>query len=217
MDKDIRNDILVIYDEIKDKIVKRLEEFKLLWRTKSNDEIFAELSFCLLTPQSKAVTCWECIKKLQGKELLLSKDKETLSDEIKGYARFHTTKAQRIVEARKLFTVDGKIDVKSPLDKLKRPFDKREWVVSNVKGLGYKEASHFLRNVGFGDDLAILDRHIYKNLKLLGVIDAIPKSVTKKKYLDIEKQMNDFSRRIKIPLSHLDFVLWYKEAGQVFK
>ncbi|MDM7912425.1 MAG: DNA lyase, partial [Methanotrichaceae archaeon] len=82
---------------------------------------------------------------------------------------------------------------------------------------GYKEASHFLRNIGLGGDLAILDRHILKNLALLGVIDGIPASPSKKMYLEIESKMIEFSRKAKIPMSHLDLLLWYKEAGEIFK
>jgi N-glycosylase/DNA lyase len=93
----------------------------------------------------------------------------------------------------------------------------REFLVKNIRGLGYKEASHFLRNIGHGKNFAILDRHILKNLKILGIIDVVPKSLARNHYLDIEDKMALFSNRIEIPLSHLDFVLWYKEAGIVFK
>jgi N-glycosylase/DNA lyase len=89
--------------------------------------------------------------------------------------------------------------------------------VENVKGLGYKEASHFLRNIGLGEDLAILDRHILKNLGLLGVIDEVPSSPTKRLYLEIERKMAAFSKEAKIPMGQLDLLLWYKEAGEVFK
>ena len=93
----------------------------------------------------------------------------------------------------------------------------REWLVENVKGLGYKEASHFLRNIGLGEDLAILDRHILKNLVLLGVIAKVPGSPTKRIYLEIEKEMAAFSEKAGIPMRELDLLLWYKEAGEVFK
>jgi len=96
-------------------------------------------------------------------------------------------------------------------------FEKRAWLVKNVKGMGFKEASHFMRNTGIGDKLAILDRHILKNMKLLGVIDEIPESITEKVYLDLEKKLAEFSKRSRIPMEYLDFVLWYKEAGEVFK
>ena len=93
----------------------------------------------------------------------------------------------------------------------------REWLVENVKGLGYKEASHFLRNIGLGENLAILDRHILKNLALLGVIKEVPTSLTKRIYLEIERKMIAFSKEANIPMGHLDLLLWYKEAGEVFK
>jgi len=89
--------------------------------------------------------------------------------------------------------------------------------VENVKGLGYKEASHFLRNIGLGEDLAILDRHILKNLALLGVIAEVPESPSKRLYLEIEKQMTAFSCKVGIPMGQLDLLLWYKEAGEIFK
>lgn len=55
--------------------------------------------------------------------------------------------------------------------------------------MSYKEASHFLRNVGFGEDVAILDRHILRNLERLAVIDEIPKTLSPKLYLEIEDRL----------------------------
>jgi len=84
--------------------------------------------------------------------------------------------------------------------------------------VGFRDqASHFLRNMGFGENIAILDRHILKNLMLLGVIEEIPHSLSKKRYLDIERRMRIFASKIGVRMSHLDLVLWYKEVGEVFK
>ncbi len=83
--------------------------------------------------------------------------------------------------------------------------------------MGYKESSHFLRNIGFGDDIAILDRHILKNLVKYGVIKEIPKSLTDKKYLEIEQKMKKFSEEAEIPFSHLDLLWWSEETGEIFK
>ncbi|MBC8489232.1 MAG: hypothetical protein H8D45_24690 [Bacteroidetes bacterium] len=96
-------------------------------------------------------------------------------------------------------------------------FEKRKWLVKNVKGIGFKEASHYLRNIGFVENIAILDRHILKNLKIYNVINEIPKSLTFGKYIRIENKMKDFSREINISLEFLDFVFWYKETGEIFK
>ncbi len=84
-------------------------------------------------------------------------------------------------------------------------------------GLGYKEASHFLRNIGWGDELAILDRHILKNLRLLGVISQTPASLSKHKYLQIENSLKDLAGHIRISPARLDLIFWCKETGEIFK
>ncbi len=80
-----------------------------------------------------------------------------------------------------------------------------------------KEASHFLRNMGFGEELAILDRHIVRNLLRYGAINQMPKNLGKKNYLLIEEKTLQFSKRIKIPLAELDLLFWSKETGKIFK
>ena len=84
-------------------------------------------------------------------------------------------------------------------------------------GVGLKEANHVLRNLGFGENIAILDRHILRNLKALNVINEIPKTITEKKYYEIEEKMKEYSKFSKIKMDELDLVLWYKEAGEIFK
>ena len=128
--------------------------------------------------------------------------------------RFNQRKAEYICLARLMFCERS---LRATLAGFASPQAAREWLVENVKGLGYKEASHFLRNIGLGEDLAILDRHILKNLVLLGVIDEVPSSPTKRIYLEIEKKMAAFSKKAGIPMGQLDLLLWYKEAGEVFK
>jgi len=205
-----------IYKNLKPQIISRLEEFKKLWVNGSEKDLFKELVFCILTPQSKAEICWEAVNNLEKKGLLFKGNINQLREEIKN-VRFRYKKAEYILEARRKFIINGKPKIKEQIEKFKNIFEAREWLVKNVKGIGYKEASHFLRNIGIGESLAILDRHILKNLKLLGVINRIPESLSKKIYFEIEKKMKEFSKQIDIPLSHLDFILWYKETGKIFK
>ena len=201
-----------IYSMIEGIIEERLNEFKKIGNG-SKKEIFAELVFCLLTPQSKARTCWRAVERMLEDGSLLTGSKEEILGNLQG-VRFKYKKAEYIMEARKKFLDEnmGKM-----VKDFKNPFIAREWLVRNVKGMGYKEASHFLRNIGKGSNLAILDRHILKNLFLLHVIDKIPSSLSRKRYYEIEEKMRKFASSIGIPLSHLDLVLWYKETGEVFK
>ena len=41
--------------------------------------------------------------------------------------------------------------------------------------------------------------------------------MSRRRYLDIEKKMMEFSRAVQIPMRYLDLVMWYKETGEIFK
>jgi len=210
------NEIKSIYLDKRDQIQLRLNEFKLILESGNDEDIFGELIFCILTPQSKAKTCWLDVKNLLNKKLFFKGSPGKIAEEISG-ARFKYRKAKYIVEARKIFSINGKISIKSKIKEFNKNDNLREWIVKNVKGIGYKEASHFLRNIGLGENLAILDRHILKNLKLMEIIKEIPYHLSKKRYLEIENKMKKFANKIEIPISHLDLLLWYKETGEIFK
>lgn len=200
-----------IYSSIKNEIENRIKEFNETWN--DDKKIFAELIFCLLTPQSKARLCWNAVENLMRKNLI-DMDKKEILMELNG-VRFKYKKAEYVYEVIKFFN-DGK-KIKETIKKFENVYEAREWLVNNIKGFGYKEASHFLRNIGMGEEIAILDRHILKNLREMNVINEIPKCLSKKTYMNIEDKMRRFAEEINIPLSHLDLLLWYKETGEVFK
>ena len=152
-------EIKELYEMRKSDIERRLKEFKELFENSNDDRIFAELIFCLLTPQSKAKICWKAVENLMEKDLLIRGSYEQVLRELKG-VRFKKNKAKYIIEARKTFTRENEIRIKSVISSFSDSKKAREWLVKYVKGMGYKEASHFLRNIGFGEDLAILDRRI---------------------------------------------------------
>lgn len=203
------------YKERKDEIRRRLREFDEIL-DESDERVFADLCFCICTPQSKATTCWKAITSLSEKNLLMDGDEEQIAKYLEG-VRFNDAKARYIISARNFFKKDETLELKKRLLAFRDVFELREWLVRNVMGLGYKEASHFLRNIGLGRGLAILDRHILKNLKKYGVIDEIPKVLTKKAYLEIEEKLKAFSGRIGVSMGELDLLLWSQETGMVFK
>ena len=213
---DLEDEIGAIRTSIKDEIQSRLREFDSVLKTGGEESIFAELVFCILTPQSKAKSAWAAVERLIDKDLLLTGTEDQVLRELTG-VRFKYKKAGYVIEARNMFVINGKLVIKSRISRFSDAYNAREWLVRNVKGIGYKEASHFLRNVGIGGDLAILDRHILKNLRSLQVIDEIPASLSRRRYLEIEKGMKELSEGVGILMSHLDLILWYKETGEVFK
>lgn len=214
MNKKFIKDIKKKYREKKGEIEKRIKYFKN--NLKKEENIFYELMFCLLTPQSKAKLCWQCVENLIKKQKIKSGTEKQILCELRN-VRFKYTKAKNIMMARKMFLKDKKIQIKEFLKKFNSVFDLREWLVKYIKGYGYKEASHFLRNIGFVEEIAILDRHILKNLKKAGVIKNIPRTLTKKRYLEIENKMKNFAKKIKVPIYALDLIFWSNETGEIFK
>ncbi len=199
------------YRERKDEIKKRLEDFK---QTQEKEEtIFDELCFCTLTPQSKALNCWSAVEELKQLGLLYQGEHDDIGKVLQTKVRFHNNKAKYIVKNREMFFTNG---MKEKIFLERDDHDLREWLVQNIHGYGYKEASHFLRNIGFRE-LAILDRHILKNLVGLGIIDKIPGNLNKEKYLAIEQRFKQFSDKVGIPMDELDLLFWSLESGKVFK
>jgi N-glycosylase/DNA lyase len=186
----------------------RLEEFASV----NPDQYVYELIYCLLTPQSSAVNAGKVVDALTEADFL-NKDIDTSSflRNKNSYIRFHNTKAQRIAEVKKSRgTILAQLENGSTSEEL------REWLVDNVKGMGWKEASHFLRNIGHRN-LAILDRHILRNLKHYHVIRNLPKTLTRKQYFAIERKFKAFAERVGISPDELDLLFWSMETGVVLK
>jgi N-glycosylase/DNA lyase len=212
--KDISK-LLESYKKKKNEIKKRLQEFKEVL-DQTDEKIFAELAFCICTPQTKATSAWDAITALVKNGYLYTRSERMIRPFL-NVVRFADNKANYIIEARNLFTTNDKLKIKEKIKSFNDVFKLREWLVENVKGIGMKEASHFLRNIGLGDNLAILDVHILKNLKEYGVIEEVPETLTKKAYLEIEDKMRNFSKLTKIPFDELDLLFWSEETGTIFK
>ena len=203
-----------IYLDKKSQIEDRLNEFRCVWN-QGDKKIFAELCFCITTPQSKAESCDQIITKLEKTGLLFDSSICKLYPHMKK-TRFYKNKSRYIVEARNFFKDNGSIRIKDKIN-TNDVRSTRDWLVENIKGIGYKEASHFLRNIGFGDNLAILDIHILRNLKRFNVIKDVPKSISKRLYLQIEDKLKLFSENTGIPIAHLDLLFWSMQTGKIFK
>jgi N-glycosylase/DNA lyase len=205
-----------VYVKQRAAIERAIKSYRAKWEKGTEEEVLAEMLFCILTPQSKAKGCWSCMESIIKKRLLKSGSEKQILAELK-YPRFKYKKAKYFVEARGKFMDKGRVTIKKIMSGFDDPIKMRDWFHENIKGYGLKEASHFLRNVGFGADIAILDRHILRNLKKLGVISEIPAHISEKLYHEIEEKMKAFAKKMKIPMEALDLILWAKETGEVFK
>jgi len=185
----------------------RINEFKNIDKD-SNNELFKELCFCILTANYNA----EKSIKIQDEigDCFLKPSQDVLYSKLKECGhRFPNTRADYICTSVK--HKDSLTDVINSYN----GEDLRSWLVKNIKCLGYKEASHFLRNIGF-DDYAIIDFHIVDLLVKYNLIER-PKTLTKRKYLEIENTLRDIAKQTNITLDELDLYLWYLETGKILK
>ncbi len=193
---------------ISDIVSKRLKEFESI-RHSSDDVIFKELCYCLLTANFTAERALHIQQEID--DGFLTFDEEELARTLKrlGY-RFPNTRSRFIVEARV-----KRDEIINAIRSIKDARTLREWLAKNVKGFGMKEASHFLRNIGY-HDVAIIDFHVIDVLVKYGLIQR-PKTLTKKKYVEIENLLEEIADMLEISLGELDLYLWYMETGKILK
>lgn len=192
---------------VKKLVDKRLAEFKELGK-KQGKELFKELCFCTLTANFDAAKSMVIQEKVcNGFSELPEKE---LEKKLRALGYRYPNRASYICDSRKHL-----VGLKKRINSSKSEFELREWLAKNVKGLGFKEASHFLRNVGF-ENLAIVDFHIVDLLARHRLIKR-PKTMSRKRYLEIEKVLKKIASKLEMPLAELDLYLWFLETGKVLK
>lgn len=187
------------------------------------EPIFYMLMFCLCVPQSKAVSTSVAIDDLKIQGYFRRKlDKRQVKRILHGRVRFPSNKAGFICSAKRTFSLEiwprlvaGSLEFEQThsLSSLK---SLRLWLVDNVHGMGFKAASHFLRNIGLSG-LAILDVHILHCLHQRNLIEQNKKTLTKSAYSDIEETMLAYADRVGITIDQLDLLFWSSRTGFVFK
>ena len=194
--------------EVRNKVDFKINEFET-FKNKSIDEIFKELCFCIMTANCSAEKCIEIHESINDGFIRFKHEDLTKKFKELGY-RFPNIRSEYIIKAR-----NYKTDLKNLFESDVEEKKLRDFIVNNIKGLGYKEASHFLRNIGF-KNYAIVDFHIVDLLVKHYLIEK-PKSMTKKKYLEIEEILKTIAKRLKLTLAELDLYLWYLETGKILK
>ena len=193
-------------------VEERMDEFRAVYLMDSQ-KWYEELVYCLLTAYSSALMGQRCVDALLSGPLM-----EGSLEDVRGCLaetghRFANRRAEYIYNTRGLAS-----GIKETIQGFEDPSEAREWLVKNVKGLGWKEASHYLRNVGYFG-LAIIDRHILSNMVEHGLItgEESRKGLTKKRYLAYEAVLANVARRLGMEPGELDLYLWYRKTGKVLK
>lgn len=199
-------------------IRKRLGEFEEVWRKGSDARLWEELAYCIFTAGASARMGLDSVDAVRP--LLLDGEAEAMTVALKqaGAHRFPVARPQYIVVTRNYFRATFGMALRKRLRSFRDPFERRDWLAQEkqVKGLGYKESSHFLRNIGIKGH-AILDKHVMRCLAEVGVIDSAKPPQTRKKYLEVEQELIRFAKDIRVDFDELDLVLWSMKTGEILK
>lgn len=194
----------------------RLDEFQNVRDEGSDERLWEELVFCIFTAGASARMGLRSIAAVRP--LLKRGGHDELTAALSGVHRYPRARSGYIVETRAFLRDDCRLRLRERLENFADPVERRDWLARErgIKGLGYKESSHFLRNVGFRG-YGILDKHILRSLAELGVIDSPQPPTTRARYLASEERLRRFARDIRIDFDELDLVLWSMKTGEILK
>ncbi|HYV04303.1 MAG TPA: N-glycosylase/DNA lyase [Blastocatellia bacterium] len=205
-----------IYHQKRREIRARLSEFAHVGRTASHEKLFEELTFCIFTAGASARMGLRSVESVRP--VLMSGSKRRIQKALGGRHRFPNARGAYVFETREYLRAHCGLELREKLWSFENPDQRRDFFAANrdVRGLGYKEASHFLRNVGYRG-YAILDKHLLARLTELEVIGSPKPPATKNGYLAIEEKLKNFSENIGIDFDELDLLLWYTKTGEILK
>ena len=192
------------------------ELFLLPVGTQDDYRIFEELAFCIFTANTSAAMGAKAVDAVRN--VLINGTADDMTRRLEGIYRFNNVRPAHIIHTRTYLKNSLNFKLKDKIKSFINKDELRDFFALNkdVKGLGMKEASHFLRNIGFMG-YAILDKHIISSLHEFGVIKTNDKPKNSKEYIDTEKKFIDFSKDVGIGMDELDLLLWSKKNGRILK
>jgi N-glycosylase/DNA lyase len=183
---------------------------------RSDARLWEELVYCIFTAGASARMGLRSVEAIR--DLLDSGSQEELAAALQSRHRYPNARSGYITVTREFLRADCRMRLCERLESFDDPLARRDWLAREprIKGLGYKESSHFLRNIGFRG-YGILDKHILRSLAELGVIETPRPPTTRSRYLETEERLKQFARRIQIDFDELDLVLWSMKTGEILK
>ena len=211
-------DIRATHRARKKEIRARINEFREVWRNGSDARLWEELVYCIFTAGASARMGYKSVEAVRP--FLLEGEAGQMTEALvaAGAHRFPVARPGYIVVTRNYLRADCDMSLRQRLQDFVDPIERRDWLAQErqVKGLGYKESSHYLRNIGFSG-YAILDKHVMNCLKDLNVVETAKPPATRARYLEIEQKLRLFAQKIRIDFDELDLVLWSMKTGEVLK
>ena len=210
--------VVATHRALRKDIKKRLGEFQEVWHHGSDARLWEELVYCIFTAGASARMGLNAIDAVRS--LLLDGEPEEMTQVLReaGAHRFPVARPRYIVTTRNYFRANFGMALRERLRSFSDPFERRDWLAQEkqIKGLGYKESSHFLRNVGVKGH-AILDKHVMRCLAEMNIVDTARPPANRRKYLEVEQEFRRFAQHIGVDFDELDLVLWSIKTGEILK
>ena len=202
--------------ERRDEIRGRLNEFKAVLQERDDRRLWEEMVFCFFTGGCSAKMGLRSIEAVRP--LLGNGTQAELAKALTGVHRYPNERAKYIVHSRNFLKTDCDLKISDRLAGFDDDIARRDWLAreKGIKGLGYKEASHFLRNIGYSG-YAILDKHVLRCLAELKIIDEPKPPNSRRMYLTVEDKLRQLTNKVQIDFDELDLVLWSIKTGSVLK
>lgn len=200
----------------RDEIRKRLSEFENIWQTGTDERLWEEMVYCFFTGGCSAKMGLRSIEAVRS--LLMTGTHEEITKALLGRHRYPNARGRYVAMSREFLEEHCGMRLREKLESFKDDQLRRDWFAreKGIKGLGYKEASHYLRNIGF-KGYAILDKHVLRCLAELKITDDPKPPNTRLRYLTIENQLKKFAEQINIDFDEMDLVLWSMKTGEILK
>ena len=208
--------IVKTHNERRADIRARLAEFAAIWRHGSDTNLLEEMVFCFFTGGCSARMGLNALEAV--KPILLTGGQAEFANALTGVHRYPNARARYVVASRDFLREHCDLKLRKKLRSFGCQLERRDWLVreKGIKGLGYKEASHYLRNIGF-KGYAILDKHVLNCLAELKIIDDPKPPNTRLKYLMVEEKLKQLTCMTQIDFDELDLVLWSMKTGVILK
>lgn len=205
-----------VHRERREQISARLGEFAAVWQSEADDRIWEEMVYCFFTGGCSARMGMRSVDAVRP--LLRSGSQPELAKALTGVHRYPNARSKYVVHSRDFLESELGFEIKQHLREFDCENKRRDWLVreKGIKGLGYKEASHFLRNIGFRG-YAILDKHVLNCLFELKIIDDPKPPSTRSRYLSVEESLRQFAQATGIDFDEMDLVLWSMKTGEILK
>jgi len=206
------------YAQRRKEIRARLREFRQVWQTASDSRLWEEMVYCIFTAGASAKMGLRSVDALRPLLKTGAQAEMTKALVAAGAHRFPNARPGYVIVTRDYLEESFSMQLRRRLDSFRDPMERRDWLAMEprIKGLGYKESSHFLRNIGF-KGYGILDKHIVRCLCELKVIDSPKPPTSRGRYLETEDRMRRFAADTGIDFDELDLLLWSTKTGEILK